>query len=275
MIRNCSAILSVLLICLCLVYTNDVYATRLEINPDASSWAHFAAAILLYLHIGGGGIGLLAGTTASIAPKGRAVHRAAGKIFLVAMLITYTIGAGVAPFLAEGQRPNFVGGILALYLLITGVIAAKRKVFHAGLAEIVGLMFALLITATGVLFMYMGANSESGTVDGSPPQAFFIFVFVGAIAAIGELNVIIRRTLSNTARISRHLWRVCLSFFFASGSLFLGQPQVFPDWFNESILPSFLAVAPVLIAVIWAVKVRLKRFKKRNFASGTTSSIQT
>lgn len=262
MMRNTFTILTSLLVCICLIYAGDAYATRLEVSPNASAWAHLGATILLYLHIGGGTVGLLAGATASIAQKGRPVHRAAGKVFLISMFITYTIGAGVAPFLTDGQRPNFVGGILALYLLITGVIAARRRVFHAGPAEIVGLLIALLITGMGILFMLMGANNGTGTVDGSPPQAFFLFVFVGSIAAAGELNVIIRRTLSNTARIVRHLWRMCFSFFFASGSLFLGQPQLFPDWFNASILPILLALTPIIIAVIWATKVRLSHFRK-------------
>ena len=237
-------------------FSADAHAVKLEVGPDAPTWAHIGAAILLYLHIGGGAVGLVAASTASLTRKGGVVHRAAGKVFLVAMFIAYLIGAGVAPFLAESQRPNFVAGILALYLLVTGVMAARRRNFQAGRAEYVGLIVALTITGMGVLFMVMGANSETGTVDGSPPQAFFLFVFAGVAAASGELNVIIKRSLSNVARTMRHLWRMCVSFFFASGSLFLGQPQVFPAWFNDSILPFVLAFVPLLVMVIWLVKVR-------------------
>ena len=48
------------------------------------------------------------------------------------MFVTYLIGAGVAPFLETGQRPNFVAGVLALYLLTSGVMAAMRRDFRAG-----------------------------------------------------------------------------------------------------------------------------------------------
>jgi hypothetical protein len=175
------------------------------------------------------------------------------------MFIAYLIGAFVAPFLSEGQRPNFVAAILALYLLITGVMTARRRHFQASIMEKIGLAVALLITGMGVLFAYMGANSVSGTVDGSPPQAFVIFIVAGSIAAAEEIYVLVRRKLSEVARKIRHLWRMCFSLFLASGSLFLGQPQVFPDWFNGLILPSLLALAPVLILLGWVIKLLFGR----------------
>lgn len=50
---------------------------------------------------------------------------------------------------------------------------------------------------------------------------------------------------------------MCSSFFLASGSLFLGQPQVFPAWFNASPLPFLLAFAPIMALVYWMAKTRL------------------
>lgn len=235
-------------------------AERLEPGEDAPAWAHVGAAVLLYLHVGGGAIGLASGLVASFARKGRTIHRAAGKVFLASMAVAYLVAAGVAPFLTQGQRPNFVAGVLALYLLITGVTAARRRVFVAGRSEAFGLATALAITAMGALFMVMGANSESGSVDGSPPQAFYIFITAGVFAAYGELNALVRRRLSDMARTSRHLWRMCFSFFIASGSLFFGQPQVFPDWFNNSPLPLALGFFPILVLLIWIIRVRAGRF---------------
>ena len=225
------------------------YADRLEFGPEATAWKRIGALLILYLHILGGAVGLVAGSVASLTRKGGAGHRVAGRVFLVAMFITYLIGAGVAPFLTDGQRPNFVAGVLALYLLVTGVAAARRRRFRAGWAEVAGLPIALAITGMGVLFMVMGANDESGTVDGSPPEAFVVFVIAGVAASAGEVNVLRRRTLSGAARMTRHLWRMCASFFFASGSLFLGQPRVFPEWFNASPLPVLLAFVPILVMV--------------------------
>ena len=232
-----------------------VQAARLELNPEAHPVFNWGALAILYMHILGGVVGLIAGVVASLARKGGALHRSAGKIFLLAMLACYTVGALVAPFLDEGQRPNFVAAVLALYLLLSGVGAARKKPYTAGPANIIGLLIALGIAGMGMLFMYMGSQSATGTVDGSPPQAFVVFILAGLLAAIGEVNLLIKKSLSESARLIRHLWRMCGSFFFASGSLFLGQAQLFPDAFNASPVPGLLAFFPIIILMIWAVKI--------------------
>jgi hypothetical protein len=248
--------MAIAVICVVLVWAQPAHAAHLEVSPDAPAWAHVGATVVLLMHIAGGTLGLVAGAAASAARKGGLTHRLAGRAFFVSMLVAYVIGTIVAPFLAEGQRPNFVAGILALYLLISGVAAARRRVFRAGLGEKAGLVIALLITAMGVLFAHQSADSATGTLDGAPPEAFVVFILGGSVAAAGEVNVLLRNTLSEVARRSRHLWRMCFSFFIASGSLFLGQPQVFPGWFNRSMLPTALALMPLLVMLFWVIAVR-------------------
>ena len=238
------------------------HAGRLEIEQDAPLWAHIGAALLLYLHIGGGTVGLITGITALVAEKGAFIHRSAGKIFVAAMFVAYLIAAGVAPFLEEGQRPNFVAGILALYLLVTGVLSARTHVVNTGAGRWTGLIVAIAITTIGAVFMAMGMASESGSVDGSPPEAFYVFILGGGLAAYGEINVLLRRQLTDTNRIIRHLWRMCFSFFIASGSLFFGQSQVFPDWFNQTPLPALFAFLPIGILLVWATRARLGYFRQ-------------
>ena len=236
------------------------HADNLEAPPGAPLWMHLGAAALLYAHIGGGAVGLASGAVAIAAPKGRRIHRTAGTVFFVSMLITYAIGAGVAPFLDTGQRPNFVAGVMALYLLVTGWQTARGRVeVRAGTANYIGLAFALALVALGASFAWMGLQSETGTVDGSPPQAFYLFMVVGTFAAAGELHVILRKSLRGAARTARHLWRMCFSMFIASGSLFFGQPQVFPQWFHDTMLPLWLGFAPIIAMVVWLVLVRLPR----------------
>jgi len=255
--KSRKTVLAISVFCACAGLTGAACATTLEVADDAPVWAHAGAGILLYAHIAGGALGLLMGVLAVITRKGGTVHRAAGNVFFVSMFVTYLIGAGVAPFLTDGQRPNFTAGVLALYLLVTGWRTARRGDFRAGKSEYAGLAVALAITGLGLLFMRMGAASPTGTVDGSPPQAFILFVAAGSAAAAGEVNVILRRGLSGAARIARHLWRMCFSWFIAAGSLFLGQPQVFPDWFNASLLPLLLSFTPLIAMVSWLIIVRL------------------
>lgn len=245
------------------VFSAVAHAERLQVPAEAPVWAHLGAGFLLSAHIGGGAVGLVSGATAIASRKGGVVHVAAGKVFLISMFITYLIGAGVAPFLELGQRPNFVAGILALYLLISGWLTVRRPGVRAGMETYIGLAAALVIASLGLVFMHMGAASPSGTVDGAPSEAFILFAVAGSAAAAGELNIILRRTITGAARLSRHLWRICVSMFFASGSLFLGQPHVFPDGFNETALPVVLAFAPLIAMAVWLVLVRLRQHRRR------------
>jgi hypothetical protein len=238
-------------------------ANNLEAGPGDPVWMHLGANALLWAHITGGAIGMVTGVVALASRKGQRVHRAAGSVFFLAMFMAYAIGAGVAPFLDTGQRPNFVAGIMALYLLVSGAMAARRREAKAGAPEIVGLLVALGITTAGVLLMRMGAASPSGTVDGSPPQAFFLFTIAGAFAAAGELHVLVRRQLSNVSRIARHLWRMCFSLFIASGSFFLGQQQVFPEALQDSALLYAVALSPLPVMLFWLGKVRFDDWRRR------------
>lgn len=238
-------------------------ANNLEAGPGDPAWMHLGANALLWTHIAGGAIGMVTGVVALASRKGQPIHRAAGSVFFLAMFAAYAIGAGVAPFLDTGQRPNFVAGIMALYLLVSGAMAARRRDSKAGAPEIIGLIIALSITAAGVIFMRMGAASPSGTVDGSPPQAFLLFTIAGVFAAAGEVHVLVRRQVSNVSRIARHLWRMCFSLFIASGSFFLGQQQVFPEALQDSVLLYVVALAPLPIMLFWLCKVRFDDWRRR------------
>ncbi len=244
-----------LLVCPVFLFVTPAWGDTLQVPDDAPSWVHFGATALLLLHIGGGVVGIVSGAIASTVRKGRKAHKISGRVFFGGMLVAYVIAAVVAPFIASGQRPNFVAGILALYLLLWGVSAAWRRNFQASLWEKVGLAAALFVTAMGGWFAYTAAQSPSGTVDGSPPQAFVVFVVLGLAAVVGEIRVLIRGALSNVERQKRHLWRMCGSFFIAAGSLFFGQPQVFPVWFNESLLPDLLSFAPLFVMIYWLVRL--------------------
>ncbi len=249
------------------MFAGAAQADNLQVAPDAPWWAHFGAAALLWLHIGGGTLGMVSGAAALTFRKGGRLHRAAGAVFFISMFVTYLIGAGVAPFLEDGQRPNFVAGIMALYLLVTGWRAARHREKSAGIAEAAGLVIALAIAGTGAVFMQMGSASPTGTIDGSPPQAFILFTVAGVLAAAGEANVLLRRGISGVARTARHLWRMCFSLFIASGSFFLGQMQVLPETLRDSAFPFVAAFLPLGLMIFWLVRVRIGRPDGRTAAA--------
>jgi hypothetical protein len=109
----------------------------------------------------------------------------------------------------------------------------------------------------------MGAASPTGTVDNTPPQAFVIFIAAGLFAAAGEIHVLARRSLAGAARLARHLWRMCFSFFIASGSFFFGQQQLMPDWLRESPAPMALGFFPLIALLVWLTITLWPRRRKK------------
>jgi hypothetical protein len=232
----------------------------LHVPPDAPVLLRIGADALLVLHIGGGTVGLLSGAAALTVRKGGRAHRWAGNVFFLSMLAMATVGATVSPLLHD--RVSTVAGVFTLYLLATAWMAVKRRDGSVGQFEIAALLGALGVVAAGVTFILMQNSSPTGMVDGQPPQAPWMFAIVATIAALSDLKVILRRGITGAPRIARHLWRVCFALFIASGSLFLGQSQVFPKALQHSGLLPVPALAPLILLIFWMLRVRLgKRFR--------------
>jgi len=239
------------------VLSSTASAGRLEVAADAPWWVRFGADALLYLHIGGGTLGLLSGSVALLSAKGGRIHRLAGNVFFVSMLVMAAIGGAVAPFLAD--RISTVAGVLTFYLVFTGWTTARRRE-GVGLLERAGFLIAAGGAIATATLTWMASRTPEGTLDGAPPQAFYIFLTVSTIAALGDLKLVLRGGISGAQRVARHIWRMCFGLFVASGSLFLGQQQVFPDWLRETPVLYIAALAPLPFLLFWMLRVRLAKF---------------
>ena len=227
---------------------------------------------LIIVHIAGGVIAILTGYTAVLVRKGETVHRAVGRVFVIAMLVT----GGMATYLAisligklPGQTGNAFAGVLVFYFISTAWVTVRRKENTIGVFEYVAFGIAL---ALGALMLY-GGISGLGTpsADGAPvAQASIALGIVLALAAFLDLKVIRKRGIAGAARIARHLWRMCLAFFIATGSFFLGQQKVMPVWMHGAWYLYVLAFAPLAFMIFWLIRVRIgNRFK-----GGTTVASQ-
>jgi len=238
----------------------------LHVTAGSSWWLFAVANLILFLHIAGGTVGIISGAVALLSRKGERVHRIAGTIFFVSMLIMATIGAAASPFLPVPSMPNVFAGILTFYLVATGWVAIKREEGRIGRFEKGGLGVALGVVAAGGTFILMAMNSPTGTVGKTPPQAFYVFALVGAIAAAGDLKMILRGGISGSAKIARHLWRMSVALTIASGSFFLGQQRIMPAFMRGSPWLFVPVFAPLLLMVFWLIRVRLvPRFKSPRF----------
>lgn len=225
--------------------------TVLYISPESSPLVHAAAATVLYLHIGTGGVGILAGTAAFVFRKGTPLHRLIGKIFVISMLIMSAIGATVAPFLPTPERASVVAGVLTFYLVLSSWTAVRRKPGQIGFFDYGLLLTSLGVTAAGTIFFWLAMQNPRGKLDGQPGAAFVMFMVIGSVAAVGDLRMILKRGATGANRLARHLWRMTIALFIAANSLFLGQPQVFPKAVQESGLLGVPALLILGLLLFW------------------------
>ena len=86
------------------------------------------------LHIASGTIGLVSGTIAVFASKGGPLHRAAGKIFVGAMLIMAVFACYLAVVMPD-QIVNLIIGTFAFYLVATAWLTVRRRDSVPGMPE--------------------------------------------------------------------------------------------------------------------------------------------
>jgi uncharacterized membrane protein len=224
---------------------------------------HAAAAVVLYLHIGAGGVGILSGAAAFVFRKGTDLHRLIGKVFVVSMLIMSAIGACVAPFLPTPERASVIAGVLTFYLVLTSWMAVKRKAGQVDRLDYCVLVTSLGITLVSAYFVWLASKSVNGKLDGQPGAAFVMFIIIGGLAWVGDLRLIWNRGAKGATRLARHLWRMTVALFIAANSLFLGQQQVFPKALQGSgwlMIPALLILG---LLVYWLCHVGWGAFKRQ------------
>jgi len=242
--------------------TNTTPLSLSHISAGSPWWVFAAVILLLLLHIGAGGAGIVSGYAALLVRKGGRAHRVAGTIFVPAMLITGAMAAALAATIP--QRGNMLGGIFTVYLVASAWMTVRRKDGHIGQFERAGFVFALACAIGALLLGLEAARNPEGMLDGVAPANFFVTGAVAALAAGLDLKVILHGGIAGRARIARHVWRICSGLFIAAGSFFLGQQKVLPAWLQGSPILFVLALAPLVLMVFWLVRLRFSHWLDRN-----------
>lgn len=213
--------------------------------------------LVLAVHIGAGTTALAAGTGALIYRKGGADHGRWGTWFFGAMLVMAGLGAAIAA--SKPDRPTTLAGIITVYLVATSWLAIRRRDGVTGRAELGAFLFALACCLAGIGFGQMATASTGGVIDGYPPAICHAFAGLAGLCAALDLNALARRRLEPAQRIARHLWRMCVAFFLAAASLFLGQQDdVF--WFMQGSPLLFIPPFATLFAMAyWLLRMRFGR----------------
>lgn len=203
--------------------------------------------ILLIFHILAGSISIVSGFIAMSSRKGKKSHTKAGSIFLIAMLAMCLSGAALSIWSAI--TITLLVSLLTLYLVATAWRASARFKQTVSWADAIGF---ILVSSIAVSFFYHGhlaSVSPTGTIDnisiGSTP--YFVFGFLSLFAGLRDLSFILKTKRSIKQAQPAHIWRISIALFISTSSFFTGNPQVFPEWFNQSF------IAPVPEQIVFLV----------------------
>jgi hypothetical protein len=231
---------------------------------------HAATTLAYVLHIGAGTLGLVAGTVAAFARKGGPLHRKAGTVFFVSMLVMAAFAAWLAVEV-PGQIVNLFIAIFASYLVATAWMTVRRKEGAVGLPEQIALFVAVALCAPFAILAFELAVGLPPFFNSAVPLkgpvliALYVFTSVIAIAAIADTKVVLAGGISGAPRIARHLWRMCLGLTMAAGSAFTnGLPRLLPGPMHVTpifFLPQFV---PVVLLIFWMIRVRFTGWRKRD-----------
>jgi len=192
--------------------------------------------------------------------KGERLHRAFGTVFFIAMLVMATAAVYLALFVpprgpAAPPRASVAVAVLTAYFVVTSWMAARHRT-RTGAGEKLAWVAAAGIAALLTIFGVQAARHP-----GSGPVApYFVFAAFAAFSAALDLKLVLGAAVPERARISRHLWRMCFAFFFATSFFFLGQQKVMPEAVRGSPLWFIPALLPLAVMTFWLVRVRFTRW---------------
>jgi len=224
---------------------------------------HAATSLAYVVHVGGGTTGLASGTVAAFARKGESLHRAAGTVFFVSMLVMAIFAAWLA-VAVPGQMSNLLGAILSFYLVATGWLTVRQKQRTVGRAEKFALAAGLCICAgLGGLSVAEAVGAVPG-VKGQLLAATYMVTAIAAVGAMGDARLVLQGGIAGAARVARHLWRMLTALFLAFGSGFgNGLARLLPGPFHVPPLFLLPMLLPLGLLIFWMIRVTLTGWTKQ------------
>lgn len=214
---------------------------------------------ILFLHIAGGSLAIVAGYAALFAPKGGLLHRRAGMLFVCAMI---AMGAGAMIIGLMRGKPTWMGGPFVFYLVVTAMLTVRRGPATSRRGDIALTMLAAIMAAVSVDFSIgVLSGPRAPTVPGQVPPVFpavasLLNAFVLALCIAGDVRILRTGPLAGTKRLARHLWRMCFAMYTATASFFLGQVNSIPEPLRVGPVLSVFAFLPLLAMFYWLWRVR-------------------
>lgn len=212
--------------------------------------------VLRYAHISMGILGILSGAAAMTFRKGSPMHRKAGNVFCLAMLVMAGTGLYISIFITPVMA-NIMGGSMALYLTATAWLTVWRPSGVTGRLEIGAMIWGLTVAIVGITFGILALGNPKGTLQGFPFVGYFIFASIATLGSLSDFRMINRGGFTGAARTTRHLWRISFAFFIATGSFFFGQPKFVPTVLKETGLYIVAGLLPLVLMLYWLIRIRI------------------
>jgi len=219
--------------------------------------------LVLILHVVAGTIALFAGVVAMSSRKGARLHRMAGTVFVVAMLVMAVFADYLAVAMPE-QIPNLFIGTFTIYLVATAWLTVWRAEGAVGMAEKIALVAILCLFIPFAILSFQLATGLTPSFKSAVPLegpvriAIYCFTLFVAMASIGDARLVLAGGITGARRIGRHLWRMCLGLTFAAGSAFTnGLPRLLPNTVHVPLILLFIPqLTSLAVLVFWMIRVR-------------------
>ncbi len=220
---------------------------------------------VLIVHICGGIIGVLSGSTALVVRKGSRPHRRSGDVFVISMLSMAAAGAYVA--FTKSQPTNVIAGVFTFYLVATAWLTVMRKEKETGRVEFALLLIGLAAGTSSLIVGWEAAHSAAGLEAGDSAPLYVVFGSVALLAVAGDIRMLIRGGVAGAQRLVRHLWRMGVALFIAAGSFFLGtasdpvlrrtglRATLFTPAIRKTHLPALPVLMIVILTIFWLCRV--------------------
>jgi uncharacterized membrane protein len=209
------------------------------------------------VHIIAGSLGIITGFVTLYATKGGPLHRRLGLVFVYAMLTTAVLGGLIASVLGVAPSINIPASTMTAYLVITALMTVRPPFAGSRPLAVALMLVALVVGGINLAWGFQAVAAGGERAGFAFP--YLMFGTVGLLGGGSDLRVIRLGPLTGTARIARHLWRMCFALFIAALSFFIGQAKVFP----EPIRIRPLLALPVLVVLVtmfyWLWRVRIRR----------------
>jgi uncharacterized membrane protein len=208
---------------------------------------------LIPVHVLAGATAIVSGLIALYALKGLRLHRRSGTVFVLVMLVMSLSGVVIAVG-RFGAAMNITAGLVTAYLVITGFLTVQpptersRQVERGAMFAAFALSFLTLVAAA-----VSAARGEPGFVI-----PILLFGLVAVLGGAGDRRMLGAGGLRGSARLRRHLWRMCLALFIAAASFFLGPVRRIPEPLRVPAL-RLLPFVVLVTMVYWLWRYRRRR----------------